>query len=553
MNKTTFGSYADLSENTNEATAYLLPPAIVVLASFPFVYVLYVIVLMYHTYSHCSEVEIRAGATDESATSARYLIYYEKKTRTKNASSFMSSIFQGNSVMVIEITRADDLKKCAEDSTPVVEFEINNVVFRTGVPQLGGRNPEWFAEPNLSSVNSSEGDNKEENDDSGKEFTREDGGKVLVPLRKVQLARPNSTFKVTVLDPYKKESNAPKVYGTCDIDINVVRNWIAGSRYEGKIKLDKSDGDDTGTLHVNVHVKRNNYLIDLLDPSGASKRREEAEKIRAKESQRNKKAHCDDNMSGWKKKKKGGMTLALNALGGEELYLDGGNETPGGGGDIAADNNEEIIRRILSTKGVRKAGEKLPDFFRAREIIEGVDLVFDEVDKDSIFDPIVRTADTVDKALGEMNMKLDGSDERAARFEETLDDIGDMVEAFKSGHQSSHEQISKTLQEDIAAKDDISRTSTEVQKSLQKMEAKMVRGKEVSDLQNVMAEVGDQLLGQFKATDDRIDSFKTELHRGRKVSAEELAHQKAVDERMDKVNDAITMLREELMKIRRNL
>merc|ERR1711871_723529 len=358
---------------------------------------------------------------------------------------------------------------------------------------------------------------------------------------------------MTVLDPYKKEDNTPKIYGTCDIDVSVVRNWISGGRYEGVVQLDKSEGDDSGVVQVSVHVKRNNYLTDLLDPAGASKRREVDEEARAKETQKNVRESKADEKVGWKKNKnKGGMTLALSALGGEDLFLDG-NETPGGMMNNIGDNNEEIIRRILSSKGVRKPGEKLPDFFRAREIIEGVDLVFDEVDKDSIFDPIVRTADTVDKALGEINMKMADSDERASRMEGTLDDIGDMVEVFKSGHQSSHEQISKTLQEDIAAKDDISRTSTDLKRVLTNLEKTMVHGKEVYDLRNVMAEVGDQLLGQFKCTDDRIDSFKTELHRGRKVSAEELAHQRAVDERMDKVNDAITMLREELMKIRRNL
>ena len=531
---------------------HFIPPAIVVLASFPFVYLLYVLVLIYHTYTHSSEIEIL-----HTSDGAKYMIYYEKKLRTKNSSSFMSSIFRGSSVMVIDVMKAENLKKCVEDSTPVVEFEINGVVFRTGTPRLAGSNPEWYPKVSTSTVEASDGnneDNKNGNYDSPSylDNVRENGGRVLVPLRKVQLARgrEGSTFKITVLDPFKKENNVPKVYGTCDIEVDVVHNWIAGTRFEGQIVLDKSEGNDTGTLHVNVSVEKNNYLIDLLDPAGVSKRREDDEKARAEKNQMHTEKSKEN--AGWKKNKKGGVTHAVSAFMGGELFLDG-NETSGGMIDNAGENNDDVIKRILSSKGVRVPGEKLPEYFRAREIIEGVDLVFDEVDKDSIFGPIVRTADSIDKALDEIKVKLSDSDERASRMEGTLDIIGDMVEEFRSGYSRSHEEVSRTLQEDIAAKEDLSKTSADIQKSFLKMERNMVRGKEVSDLRSVIADVGDQLLGQFKSTDDRIDSFKSELHRGRKVSAEELAHQKAVDERMDKLSDAINMLREELMKIRRNL
>ena len=66
-------------------------------------------------------------------------------------------------------------------------------------------------------------------------------------------------------------------------------------------------------------------------------------------------------------------------------------------GEVGEDGNPSTLAERVRSAAFREKDEILPNYFQQRETHEGIELVFDEVDKDSIFSPIIRTADSVGK------------------------------------------------------------------------------------------------------------------------------------------------------------
>jgi len=205
----------------------------------------------------------------------KYLIFYKKINRSKDARSLEKSLFVGNSVMHIEVEQACLFsKECSASSAPIVKFTINDVEFQTSVPSIGGKNPQWIKKHQI------EEKTKEEDNENMNGVGV--GGGVMIPLKKIQPHKEDSSFRIEVVDPFD-----PKIeYGTCTLDMSIVRNWIASSYYQGTITLDNHNGMEMGEIVIQVRLKSNEYLIDLLDPRGISDRREKAAEEKAREEER---------------------------------------------------------------------------------------------------------------------------------------------------------------------------------------------------------------------------------------------------------------------------
>lgn len=247
------------------------------------------------------------------------------------------------------------------------------------------------------------------------------------------------------------------------------------------------------------------------------------------------------------KTKTNAVTMAVGAWG----YSTGDAEMDG------AESPNNIIERIKQSYQRRLENEVLPAFFTLREIQEGVDLVFDEVDKDAIFEPVVRAADSIEEEFTTISQKLSENEVKRKETQDKIDDLSDAVEDLKLEF-SKFATTMELVTNSVVSKEDLGATDVAIEKLLKAINKEhMDNFTNLQDLNSSAGEKSAQIMSKMEETDAQLKEMTADFKEGKKVFSEDLARQRESNEKISALTQEVsvryTALCEEISKIRRNL
>jgi len=247
------------------------------------------------------------------------------------------------------------------------------------------------------------------------------------------------------------------------------------------------------------------------------------------------------------KTKKNAVTMAVGAWGfsTDDAEMDG------------AESPNNMIERIKQSYQRRLENEVLPAFFTLREIQEGVDLVFDEVDKDAIFEPVVRTADSIEEEFTTISQKLSENEVKREETQDKIDDLNDAVEDLKLEF-SKFATTMELVTNSVVSKEDLGATDVAIEKLLKAINKEhMDNFTNLQDLNSSAGEKSAQIMSKMEETDAQLKEMTADFKEAKKVFSEDLARQRESNEKISALTQEVsvryTALCEEISKIRRNL